>query len=125
MTGEMKEVSEFAQWIKEVYLKRYPSPSRGAPTASMNIDSAKNFKLQKETLFKEYIQMDRRQLLNYLTTQSNISSVVLAQQESLVEIEGWLEEELAVFYEKDHTQEILFGYRIWFCQWLQSDNSLY
>ena len=116
MTGEMKDASEFEQWVKAVYLKRYPSPSRGAPVANNDAHSSQRLFVQKEASFKETIGMNRKQLLNYLTTQSNITGVLLEQRESLSEIEGWLDEELAAFYGPEEVQEIVFGYKIWFCR---------
>lgn len=116
MTGEMKDESEFAQWVKRDYLKRFPSPPRGKAPVNIGTDSSKRLIVRKEDSFKEGITMNRKQLLNYLTTQSNITDVLIEQRASLDEIGAWLDEELAVFYGSDEMREIIFGYNIWFCQ---------
>ncbi|MEM6843726.1 MAG: class I SAM-dependent methyltransferase [Bacteroidota bacterium] len=110
MTNRMKDCELFSTWVKHRYLERYPSPKREQPIAQE--EAFGSLVKQGEESFEEAITMDRNQLLNYLTTQSNITRVVNEESETLSEIRTWLEAELTSFYSTESQQAIVFGIRI-------------
>ncbi|MEM9832725.1 MAG: class I SAM-dependent methyltransferase [Bacteroidota bacterium] len=110
MTNRMKNCEAFSIWVKDQYLERYSSPKRGQPIAQE--EAFGSLVKQGEESFEEAITMNKYQLLNYLTTQSNITRVLDEESETLSEIRTWLEAELSSFYSTESQQTIIFGARI-------------
>lgn len=111
--SEMKEEIRFKNWMSEMYLKKYPSPSRNYQydwTKANLVE--KGFELINEERFGNEVEFTKAELILYFTTQSNISSVVKNGSENYQEIELWLENELNVFYNETNKSRIL-GYGNW------------
>jgi len=106
--SEMKEEIGFRDWFPEIYLKKYPSPSRNNKYdwTKSNLRE-KGFELINEERFKNEIIFTKEELILYFTTQSNISSVINKGNESYKEIENWLAEELSKFYDEEKTTRTL------------------
>jgi hypothetical protein len=70
----------------------------------------KNFNFVKEEKFKNAISLNKRQLVLYFTTQSNVISAVERNEENFETAEAWLNNELNLFYkDEDTTQVINYG----------------
>ncbi len=116
--SEMVGNDNFTNWFSNVYLKKYPSPPRNNayPWANENLIS-KNFNFVTEEKFKNSITFNKKQLALYFTTQSNIIASVEKNQTTYEQVENWLDQELASFFDNDDTtQTINYGNWIKFIQ---------
>lgn len=109
--AEMIGNDNFTNWFSNVYLKRFPSPPRNNAYAWTNENLIpRNFNFVKEERFKNSITLNKKQLALYFTTQSNIIAAVEKNQTTYGQVENWLDEELAVFFENDEAiQAINYG----------------
>ena len=95
---------DFTNWFPNVYLKKYPSPSRNNSYLWTNENlNQKNFNFVTEEKFKNSIAFNKKQLALYFTTQSNIISAVEKNETTYGQVENWLNKELAPFFENDDT----------------------
>jgi len=116
--AEMVGNNTFTNWFREVYLKKFPSPPRNNdyPWTNENL-IPKNFNFITEERFKNAISFNKKQLALYFTTQSNIIAAVEKNQTTYREVDNWLHEELASFFDNDDTtQTINYGNWIKFIQ---------
>jgi ubiquinone/menaquinone biosynthesis C-methylase UbiE len=111
--GEMENNDRFGQWTKEVYLRRFPSPPR-----NKNYDwGPENLRLRglaqvAAENFKNGINFNKQELVNYLVTQSNIIAAVERGMDTYSGMETWLENELTAFLE-DSRQRHVFYFNNW------------
>ena len=71
--SEMEDNENFRQWFPDVYLKKFPSPPRNNGYAWTNENlNPRGFSFATELTFKNPVAFNRRQLILYFTTQSNI-----------------------------------------------------
>jgi ubiquinone/menaquinone biosynthesis C-methylase UbiE len=116
--SEMVGNDNFTNWFPNVYLKKFPSPPRNNayPWTNENL-IPKNFNFVTEERFKNSITFNKKQLALYFTTQSNIIAAVEKNQTTYEEVENWLNQELASFFDNDDTtQTINYGNWIKFIQ---------
>lgn len=102
--AEMEGNEQFSSWFPEVYIKKFPSPPRNNGYAWDNNNlHPKKFDLVKEEKFTNPIRFNKKQLALYFTTQSNIIAAVESGQTSYEEVDSWLDNELAAFFETADT----------------------
>jgi ubiquinone/menaquinone biosynthesis C-methylase UbiE len=116
--SEMVGHEAFTHWFPDVYLKEFPSPPRNNAYAWTNENLIqKNFNFVTEEKFKNAITFNKKQLVLYFTTQSNIIAAVEKNQTTYEQVEKWLDHELASFFENDDTtRTINYGNWIKFIQ---------
>ena len=116
--AEMIGNDSFTNWFSNVYLKKFPSPPRNNDYSWTNENlSSKNFNFVKEERFKNSITLSKKQLALYFTTQSNVIAAVEKNQVTYGQVENWLDQELASFFDNDDaTQTINYGNWIKFIQ---------
>jgi ubiquinone/menaquinone biosynthesis C-methylase UbiE len=109
--SEMVGNDNFAGWFPNSYLKKFPSPPRNNNYAWTNENlNPKNLKFITEETFKNAVTLTKKQLALYFTTQSNIIAAVEKAQTTYAEVEYWLNQELAPFFDDDDTtRTINFG----------------
>lgn len=109
--AEMVGKEHFTHWFADVYLKKFPSPPRNNAYPWTNEQlTPKNFNFVTEEKFKNAITFNKKQLALYFTTQSNIIAAVEANQTTYGQVEEWLYQELASFFDHDDTvQTIYYG----------------
>lgn len=109
--AEMAGHENFSNWFFNVYIKKFPSPPRNNSYAWSNQNlNPKGFTFIKEEKFKNAVTFNKKQLILYFTTQSNIISAVEKNETSYEEVENWLSEELALFFNNDAIEQtILYG----------------
>lgn len=116
--SEMVGNDNFTHWFPDVYLKKFPSPPRNNVYSwtKENLIS-KHFNFVTEERFKNSIHLNKKQLALYFTTQSNIIAAVEEKQTTYGEVDNWLQEELASFFDNNDTPQIInFGNWIKFIQ---------
>jgi ubiquinone/menaquinone biosynthesis C-methylase UbiE len=109
--SEMTGHENFTTWYPEVYLKKFPSPPRNNdyPWTNKNLID-KDFIFVNEERFMNPVSFNKRQLVLYFTTQSNIIAAVERKQTTYEQVEYWLDQELAPFFDSDNkTHTIDFG----------------
>jgi ubiquinone/menaquinone biosynthesis C-methylase UbiE len=116
--SEMEGNDSFTGWFPEVYLKKYPSPSRNDKYAWTNENLyTRHFSFVKEERFKNAVVFNKKQLALYFTTQSNIIRAVEKNETTYEQVEDWLDKELELFFKDDSiTQTINYGNWIKFIQ---------
>lgn len=117
--SEMVGNENFTNWFPDVYLKKFPSPPRNNAYAWTNENLIlKNFNFVTEERFRNSITFNKKQLALYFTTQSNIIAAVEENQTTYEQVENWLDQELASFFDNDDTtQTINYGNWIKYIQW--------
>ena len=106
MTGHMVHQPAFSPWVRETYLKRFPTPARRSMMPETEHTSP--FEIVSSDRFEVAIPMRRQQFAGYLTTQSNITRHLIDETGSLEEVMGWLSDELLPFF-NDEERQLLFG----------------
>ncbi len=107
--GKMKDEPLFSNWLPSRYLKKYPSPPRNNQFDWSNENLAKyGFEFIEEERYENEVLFSQEDLKLYFTTQSNISHQINNNQISYKEIEAWLDNELAPFFEEKEKIKILF-----------------
>ena len=116
--SEMVGNDQFTNWFPGVYLKKFPSPPRNNTYSWTNENLIpKNFNFVTEERFTNPVRFNKKQLALYFTTQSNILAAVEKKQTTYEQVENWLEQELAVFFDNDDTiRTINYGNWIKFIQ---------
>ena len=109
--SEMVRNDNFSNWFPNIYLKKFPSPPRNNAYAWTNENlNPKNLKFIREERFKNSVILTKKQLTLYFTTQSNIIAAVEKKQTTYEQVENWLDQELASFFDNDDmTQTINYG----------------
>ena len=116
--SEMTGNSNFTNWFPEVYIKKYPSPSRNDRYEWTNENlNTKSFNLVAEEKFKNPVTLNKKQLALYFTTQSNIIAAVEKGETTYAEVDKWLDQELSLFFDNDETTHTInYGNWIKFIQ---------
>lgn len=116
--SEMIGNNSFTNWFPNVYLKKFPSPFRNNAYSWTNENLiSKNLNFVTEERFKNAITFNKKQLTLYFTTQSNIISAVEKNQTTYEQVENWLDQELASFFDNDDTTKTInYGNWIKFIQ---------
>ena len=114
-SGTMRDRPGFAAWIREVYLERYPTPSRaGKPIAAPDAPAA-GFSLRTTWSMEVDVPMSREGLAHYLTTQSNVSAALERGDDTIDTVTEWLYDELAPFFSEPE-RVVPFGGSAWLLQ---------
>ncbi len=110
--SEMPGDESLKSWMREVYLQRFPTPPRNKNYAwtPENLQT-KNFTIQIPENFINKLSFTKRQLINYLITQSNVIATVERGLYAYEEVEQWLSEGLNPFFNEDENcvREIHYG----------------
>jgi len=116
--AEMAGNESFTNWFPDVYLKKFPSPPRNnAYSWTTENLLPKNFNFVTEERFKNPVNFNKKQLALYFTTQSNIIAAVGKNETTYGQVEHWLGQELASFFDNDDTtRTINYGNWIKFIQ---------
>ena len=116
--SEMRGDDNLTYWFRNVYLKKFPSPSRNDTYSWTNGNlMPKNLNFATEEKFTNPVTFNKKQLALYFTTQSNIIAAVEKGQTTYEQVENWLDEELASFFDNDEVgQTIHYGNWIKFIQ---------
>lgn len=92
-TGRMIENPAFEEWTRGAYISRYPNPERDR---RLPADDATRygFEAVDSEKFENEVQYNVEQVVDYLTTQSNIIGAVERGEESLSDVREWLAKEI-------------------------------
>jgi len=109
--AEMEGQPDFTAWFKDVYLKTFTSPPRNNSFDWSDANLGQyHFRMAKEEVITNPVQLTKEQLILYFTTQSNIIAAVESGKTSYETAEQWLSEALSPFFpQPDEARTIHYG----------------
>ena len=111
-TGRMRENPAFAEWWREEYLARYPSPPRHGHPLSATDAREGGFSFVENTGFENEVSLSSADLVMYLTTQSNVIAAVEEGRETLTEVTDWLARSVQPLF-RGRVARFAFGGSLW------------
>lgn len=109
--GELRGNEAFGAWVRDRYLRRFPSPDRGAPTPDHALGAATGFGHRQSWAAEYWIDFTRVELRSYLTTQSNVQ-VVLNAGEPSAAVDAWLDAELSEYFPSGGSESFAYHGRL-------------
>lgn len=106
-TARMQEHEGFVDWIRDVYLVRYPSPPRDRSWRPPDdLGSWRHIGWER---FEHAVAFDIDQLAAYLMTQSNLQTVIDRGERTEEELRSWLVSEVSPYFGEDRSAHFVFG----------------
>lgn len=106
-TARMQEHEGFVHWVRDVYLERYPFPSRDRSWRPP--DDLGPWRHTGWERFEHAVAFDIDQLAAYLLTQSNLQTVIERGERPEEELRSWLVSEVSPFFGDDRSARFVFG----------------
>lgn len=113
--GQMQGNPAFAQWSRQTYLARYPSPPRQQQALTVEEAHVAGFHFAHQTRYENEVEFTAEELAAYFTTQSNVIAAVEQGKENLADVYAWLVTELTPLFHSAKATFIFGGY-IWYLQ---------
>jgi SAM-dependent methyltransferase len=114
--GEMLGNPEFRSWYREVFLERYPIPSRAEITFTAEDTRPYGFDLLRVEWHEHMVAFTLRGLEDYLVTQSNVIAIVEGGKEDIEETRKWLAKRVKLMFGGAIKKEFIFNTPIWYLQ---------
>jgi len=111
--GCMNENPAFAQWNRESYVTRYPTPPRNNEPFDDEAARKHGFTFLGRETYTNEITFSPEQLAAYLMTQSNVIAAVEQGGETAENAHAWLLDAVAPFFAST-TATFPFGGEIWY-----------
>ena len=96
--AHMRENDAFTDWMFTAYLERYPIPPRDRSPFEREDAAAAGFHFLGREDYANEVPFSLDELVNYLTTQTNIIAAVERGAETIEEATTWLHRELEPFF---------------------------
>lgn len=93
--GVMEDQPAFDDWVRDVYVARYPSPPRDRRPPTADEASQHGFHLLEAKRYTNRVTFTPKELVAYLMTQSNVIAVVEEGREPVEDVTTWLSSEVA------------------------------
>lgn len=106
--GKMKDNPEFADWIADGYLVKYPVPPRNSAPLAEEDARRYGFSLVGEENYSSDVDFTINELAAYLSTQTNMIDAIESGRISIQDALGWITTEVGKFFVKDR-QTFRFG----------------
>lgn len=107
--SEMDGNEKFTRWYPEVFLKKFPATPRNDKYDWTNANlNSKNLNLMTEDTFKNPVTLNKKQLISYLTSQSNIIASVESRKSTYADAEEFLSNELSFFFDTDESLKTFY-----------------
>ena len=114
-SGQMVENTSFKEWADQIYAKHYPTSPRNRFTLTPEIASEFGFSTIHTEDYQNNVKFTPEELSSYLTTQSNIISVVEQGNEKIEDVFAWLVSETKPYFVSERETFIFTGY-VWYLQ---------
>jgi SAM-dependent methyltransferase len=111
-SGEMAENADFRKWAWEDYPKRFPSPARKGWGVTRESVKPLGFDLIAEEPFENPTLMTRKQLVDYLLTQTNVIAAVENGSMEIKEAAKWIDDGIIPFFASE-LRTMRFSGRVW------------
>lgn len=105
--GQIEGNEEFGEWVRNVYLDKYPSPPRDRSWRPPN-----DLGMWRHVAWEQYehrIQFDQDELAAYLLTQSNLQAVIERGDDTVESLRAWLRSQTGRFFADRRPPTFLFG----------------
>ena len=96
--GQLHGEDDFAQWHRDVYLARYPTPPRSHSSVTEELVRPFGFTLVQKETHDQDIPMSSDQFVGYLLTQSNVIAKVEQATEKVEMVAQFLSEAVAPYF---------------------------
>jgi SAM-dependent methyltransferase len=97
-------------WLREAYYERYPRPVRHTvPIERSETWAAGGFELLGQDRFATHVTWSPEDLVDYLTTQSNVVAAVEDRGEPIESVRQWLREETSDLFAGQEGQTFAFS----------------
>ena len=94
----MEDHPDFANWVREAYVARYPAPSRDRRSLTPAEVHRQGFHLREPETYTNAVAFSPAELVDYLMTQSNVIAAVEEGGEPLEDARGWLLSAVTPFF---------------------------
>jgi SAM-dependent methyltransferase len=94
LAGDPAHGPELGAWLRDVYQRRYPSPT-WAPLLAADIPHPVGFEQAGEAHWTDLLPLDHDALVDHLRTSSGAIEAVALGRESAADVQAWLAEQTA------------------------------
>ena len=112
-SGQMKENSEYEQWITQAYVKRYPTPPRNSAPMTSEFAHRHGFNFAYQDEYQNEAQFTTEELSAYLITQSNVIAATEQANKKVEDVFVWLVTQTGPFFKSEKATFVFGGY-IWY-----------
>jgi SAM-dependent methyltransferase len=100
--GMMEEAPAFADWVREVYVARYPAPPRDRRPLTDEEVQRHGFHLTNTVRYTNTVVFSPEELVAYLLTQSNVIAAVEEGRERVEDVRAWLRSAVTPLFPGPH-----------------------
>ena len=99
----------FKSWITSTYLDRFPTPPRNSRPLDDPSAKRAGFQLVEDEKYSNVVFFDRKQLIDYLLTQTNVIAAVERGEATLDDVRAYLTTGVSPFFTSSEKQTFDFG----------------
>ena len=114
-SGQMLGNDEFAEWVTQVYDRRYPSPPRNSSPMTPEVSQEHGFRFAHEEDYQNGVPFTIEELAAYLVTQSNVIAATQGGKERVEDIFRWILAQTRPLFKTERPVFAFRGY-IWYLQ---------
>jgi ubiquinone/menaquinone biosynthesis C-methylase UbiE len=111
--AEEGEEDGMAQWMRDIYWKKYPYPPRFPLDFTVGDFVEPGFRCEMHDEYQNVMEFTRERLVDYLVTQTNVIAAVEEGEEDIDEVRRWLLRELAPFFRGRESRRSIFEGPVW------------
>jgi ubiquinone/menaquinone biosynthesis C-methylase UbiE len=115
-SGQMEGNEKFELWVEECYNREYPSPPRASVSFGNEDAEKEGFQFISQDIYSNSTAFSHEGLVSYLMTHSNVIAAVEGGNQNAIDVQDWLREGMAPFFEKKAEAIIRFNAPIWYLQ---------
>jgi ubiquinone/menaquinone biosynthesis C-methylase UbiE len=98
LMGQMRENQEYDIWLRDVFMQRFPAPSRDKRPLTDEQAIEHGFKLVKEEEYTIDLHLTADELIAYLTTHSRVIAAIESGNETIESVLSWLISSIAPMF---------------------------
>jgi SAM-dependent methyltransferase len=108
-SGQMVGDARFGDWVRAVYVARYPIPPQNRQPFGPEEASAAGFEMVSFARYENRVSWSADRLVAYLLTQSNVIAGVEGGAESIDSAKAWLTAQVTPFFDDEEETFVFFG----------------
>ena len=112
--GHMPDNSNFNEWYKEEFLKKFPTPPRAELSFETKSENPKDFVLVEENWHENTIELSVKEIVDFLITLTNVIALVKNGELSVEEAKRWIAKGIKPFFDKNERKRFAFSAPIWY-----------
>ena len=99
----------FKPWFASTYCQRFPTPPRNNRPLDDRSAKQAGFQLVKDEKYSNVVFFDRKQLIDYLLTQTNVIAAIERGESTLDDVRAYLTTGVSPFFTSSEKQTFDFG----------------